>query len=321
MRTAVLAAREESVSLEPRGARTIRAIVNPESRNGSGRRLRAAIEERLGDHLIGIEEAGYRGHAVEIARRAAADGVDVVVAVGGDGTINEVLNGLAGTETALGVIPRGAANDLATLHGIPFDLAAACEVIRGGRIRQADLIRVNGRLYATAGGVGFPCEVTAIADRLKRSRGGKLLVGLLGSQIYLLGVLLALGQREIHRATFTLYRDGRVELVDAFALMIQNQSFLGRRFRMSPGAIPDDGRFDVCLIREHHARVSVLPLLIRVLFGRHEGTEGVEVWRGEQLRMICDRPTAFFGDGEIFAPETKQTIEIVSGALRLVVPG
>jgi YegS/Rv2252/BmrU family lipid kinase len=258
---------------------------------------------------------------VELARRAAAEGADVVVAIGGDGTINEVINGLAGSGAALGILPRGAANDLARQYGIPENLAAACDVIRDGHRRRADLVRVNGRLYATAGGIGLPCEIAAIADKIKRgSRAGRMLVRLLGSHIYVLAVLLALSKQEVSRAVVTLQRDGSIRRVDGLSLMVNNQPFLGRRFRMAPEAVNDDGCFDVCLIRGHESRWSVLPLLVRVLLGRHVASPVVESWRGKELRLTADAPLPFFGDGEIFSPARDFRIELVPQALTVIAP-
>ncbi|HYU35968.1 MAG TPA: diacylglycerol kinase family protein [Thermoanaerobaculia bacterium] len=315
-----LACSSADLSGEPLPLRKVCAILNPESRNGGGRRVRETVAERLGDLLTRVDQAGYRGHAVELARRAAAEGADAVVAIGGDGTINEVINGLAGSGAALGILPRGAANDLARLHGIPEDLAAACDVIREGTLRRADLVRVNHRLFATAGGIGLPCEIASIADRIKRDgRAGKLLVNLLGSNIYVLAVLVAL-RNNPGRAVVTLHRDGEVHRVDALSLMINNQPFLGRRFRMAPGAVPDDGRFDVCLINGHESRWSVLPLLLRVLVGRHTTSPEVESWRGEKLRLTADTPISFFGDGEIFPAAAELRIELLPQALAVIVP-
>src|SRR5512139_3589449 len=109
----------------------------------------------------------YPGHATAIARRAVAEKAEAIVAVGGDGTVREIVNGILGSPVAIGIIPAGTANDLAAYSKIPADLAKAGDVVRGLRTRPAAVIRVNGEYYVTAGGLGLPSEVAWLANRIK----------------------------------------------------------------------------------------------------------------------------------------------------------
>jgi len=137
----------------------IKVIANPQPMNGHYRYLRALVQQQFGHHVVGIEQTTCPQHATDIARRAASEDVDTVVAVGGDGTVNEVINGIVGTELALGIIPTGTANDLASLYSIPTDVGKACKLILERHVQEADVINVNGWYYVTAGGLGLPCEV------------------------------------------------------------------------------------------------------------------------------------------------------------------
>jgi diacylglycerol kinase family enzyme len=118
------------------------------------------------------------------------ENVDAIIAVGGDGTINEALNGMIGTEVPLGIIPCGTANDLAHHLGIPTDLENAVSVIGQGRTQRIDLIRVNDWYMATTGGIGIASIVIQSLERIKYSNLGRRLASTLGGAIYLLTLLL-----------------------------------------------------------------------------------------------------------------------------------
>jgi len=173
----------------------------------------------------------------------------------------------------------------------------------------------------TTGGVGLPCEVASIANTIKRSGMiGKRLAQILGSKLYILAVLCALVKKNTRRNLLTLPWNGCSIRVDALSFMMNNQSFLGKNFLMSPGAVNDDGMFDICLIENSKSRVQILSLLIQVLTGRHIYSPSVKTWRASELVVDAENPLTFFGDGEVFQKVSAFKIKIFPRAINVIVP-
>jgi YegS/Rv2252/BmrU family lipid kinase len=299
----------------------IKVIVNPQALNGRDKYLQALLQEQFGRYVVRIEKTTCPRHATDIARRAVKENVDTVVAVGGDGTVNEVVNGVVGTDVGLGIVPAGTANDLASLHKIPTDVEAACEVIRERHLQKVDVINVNGWYYVTAGGFGLPCEVASIANTIKSSGTvGKLLGRVLGSHVYILAVLCALINRKRRNNLLNIRWDGGSLNVDPLWLMVDNQPFLGKTFLLSPGAANDDGVFDICLIEGSKSRLQILRLLVETLAGTHIYGASAKTWCTGELIVNAKKPLPFFGDGEIVKESADFRIAIVPGALNVVVP-
>ena len=301
----------------------IKVILNPKSKNGNHRSLRATLEDRFGDSLVDIERTAYPHHATGIARRAIVAGVDTIVAVGGDGTVNEVLNGIVGSDVALGIIPTGTANDLASLYHIDRDVDRACSIIVERRLHRADVIRVNEWHYVTAGGVGFPCEVAGIANTIKGSGAvGRRLGQILGSKLYVFALLWAVAKRNKRRNFMTVRWEGTHRLVtDSLWLMVDNQFFLGKDFLMSPSAVNDDGLFDVCLIENPMTRAQIILLTLRVLAGSHVDSPSARTWRASELVVEAEKPQSFLGDGEVVQKGSLLNVRLLPRALNVIVPG
>lgn len=298
----------------------IKVIINPQSKNGRSRQLEGMLREKLADLALDIERTSYPQHATIIARRAAKDNFDTVVVAGGDGTINEVINGIVGTTTALGIIPTGTANDLAWHCRIPTDVAKACDVILDGHIQRVDVIRVNGWHYVTAGGIGLASDIAKTANTIGRNgRVGRLLMQILGSKLYILAGLCQLlkkrGRNPLH-----VQSNGSLIKANALSLMVDNQPFLGQRFLISPGADNGDGLADICLIENTVTPLSTALIILKVLAGRHTHSSSVKTWRVKQMRVDTGKPMAFLGDGEIIGQGTRFNIQIIPKALRLLTP-
>jgi diacylglycerol kinase (ATP) len=299
----------------------IKVIINPKSKNGNPEYLKAILKEKLRPCYVDIEETTHPQHATEIARKAVEENMDLILAVGGDGTVNEVLNAIVGTDIALGIIPTGTANDLAIYYGIPKDPQKACEVILKQHMRCADVIGVNNSYYVTSGGLGFPSEVIGIANRMKyKNIIGKLLGQFLGSKIYILAVLYALLKKSRRENFLRVRCNGSSIYADSLSLLLNNQPFLGKHLLMSPEALNNDGRFDVCLIRNSKNRFQILSILLKVTFGKHVNSSSVSTWQAKKLVVSSEKPLAFFGDGEIIGQGTYFNIRIIPEALRIIVP-
>jgi len=297
----------------------IKFIVNPRSKKVNFAYLRRVIKNRFADFSLDIEETVYPRHAWIIARQAAENGFDTVVAVGGDGTVNQVVNGIIGTKIALGIIPTGTANDLASYYHIPKDIEKACGLIAGRHLQSADIIRVNGWCYITAGGIGLPSAVAGIANAVKSNgKTGRLIGQLMGSKLYLLAVMGALLETGRYRNPLSIKYEGIQMRANALSLMINNQPFLGRNFLMSPGAVNHDGMLDVCLIENSATLIETLVIIFKVLTGRHIFSQGVRIWQTREVILKTERPMDFMGDGEICQKAKEFRVEILPRALNVI---
>ena len=169
-------------------------VLNPKSKDGSDKKLQSILKDKFTNFNTKFMETSYPRNATVITRKAVREKVDTVVVVGGDGTVNEVINGLVGSDIVMGIIPTGTANDLASYYRLPHNIEKACDIVLQRRIHRADLISVNNRYFITAGGLGFPSEVARIAASIKsRNRTGRLLGQILSSKLYILSSFFAIG--------------------------------------------------------------------------------------------------------------------------------
>jgi len=232
-----------------------------------------------------------------------------------------VLNVLVGAEVALGILPMGTANDLAALYQIPTDLGNACQVILKRQVRLADLIRVNGRHYITAGGVGLPSKIAQFANAAKqRGEMGRGIFRRLGSKLYFFAALYALLRERPQHDRLRIRWNGGFLSTHSLSLMVSNQPFAGKYFFMSPEASNDDGLFDVCLIENSDRRTGTFSTFLKVLAGRHVDSQGVKLWRAAELIVDAERPLPFFGDGELISRASHLRIKILPGAVNVIVP-
>lgn len=276
----------------------MRIILNPEARNGAGRRLRRGIERELARRRIEFDLVETEGpwHARDLAAEAAAAGIHCIVAAGGDGTVHEVANGIvaAGVNgTVLGAIPIGTGNDFVkTLPGAG-GREDAYTALQNGHVHAVDVGSASwgGRTeyFINAMGTGIDVEVVR---GLRRSRL------LPGGATYVRALLRALVRYRPVPVRITV--DGTAIDRRIMILAVCNGPSIGGSFRICPDARPTDGIFDVCLIGELPVLRNV-GLVPRVLSGTHPGQRGVTMLRGRSvhLRTADDRPLLFQLDGEL----------------------
>jgi YegS/Rv2252/BmrU family lipid kinase len=290
-------------------------IVNPRAGRGRGAALardlpRLVAARGLRGDVLATEEPR---HAVELARRAAADH-DAVVAVGGDGTAHEVVNGVAETKAAFGLIPVGTGNDLALALGVPADPRAALDLIASGAVRRIDLARFDDdrrpvRWFANSLGLGFEAQVTI------ESRKVKLLKGF---SVYLWAVARALGGLRCPDLRITA--DGRVLEGRQLLLCVGNGPRVGGGFWLTPDARNDDGWLDLCIV-EAMGRGSVIRRLPRALNGSHTGESWATMLRAREIRIDSSEGFPFHADGEVVDTVRKSlTVKIVPQALNVIAP-
>lgn len=253
-----------------------------------------------------MELTKSHGAAIDIARKAAQDGFDVVVACGGDGTINEVVNGIAGTPTKLGVIPAGTGNDFAIAMNVPTDPEEACRVILRGNSRHIDLCRVNGRYFINAFGTGFDAEVA-----LEVNRGVKFLRGIWA---YIFAVLKLLLRYRAHEAVITL--DGKEIRMRPTIIGVTNAETYGGGMKICVGAKVDDGLFRVCLV-DDLPKLKILWLLPKAIKGTHAGLKEVKLLDAARISIRTCRPQPYHIDGEVFEASLMD-FEMVPGGIQVL---
>ena len=275
--------------------RRIGVLINPAS--GAGRRghSRAAVLSGLasrGDRVRAIQ-----GRSAEDAERllaeAMADGLDVLVAVGGDGTVHQALQHVVGTRTALGIVPLGTGNDFATALGIPDDLDQAIDTLGRAESRQIDLGRLDDQYFVNVSAGGFIAEVSDAVSTQLKTIAGKLAYLIGGAQVLMR-----------HEPIVAHYRTGSAaghrSTLETFAVC--NSRLIGGGRLIAPDAVLDDGELDVCLI-EDMPPVEFIALLRRVSAGEHIADERVRYFRTSELQMTFDRRVKVNVDGQVLETE------------------
>ena len=295
-------------------------LVNPASENGAtGRRWPEIAHLPAERGLRGETLISERpGHLPELARRAVAEGASLLVVVGGDGTVNEVANGIADAkDVELAVIPRGTGWDFVRTHGIPRKLEGAIDTARTGAVRELDLGRVTYRswageeessYFANIGSAGMSGAVAKRANATTKTLGGKV------SYAWATFAVFARWRPDEMRVVVDdEERSGRMHDV-----VVAIGRYFGGGMKICPEAAPDDGVFDVLLIGAVTKRDLVLTLP-KIYRGTHLPHPKAELLRGRTVEIDGAEPVPIQLDGE--QPGTTPVrFEIVPNALRLRVP-
>lgn len=269
----------------------------------------ALIEEFRAAHdlpatLVPTERAG---HAAELARAAVDDGCAVVVAVGGDGTINQVASALVGTEAALGLLPCGSGNGLGRHLGIRTADAAACRTLLEGRIRQIDTGWVEDRPFFNTMGLGFDVEIARRFNLLTRR----------GLPAYVATTLRTwVGYSSDH---YTIEAAGESITSAAFLISIANSDQYGNDCFIAPGARIDDGLLDLTLVRRVHP-FNAVPLALHLF--RRTITAGADIVRrrAPAFRILRRQPGPIHTDGEVHEAPAELHVRVQPASLRVLVP-
>jgi diacylglycerol kinase (ATP) len=295
-------------------------LVNPASGNGAtGKRWpelahRASLLGLNGETLL----SDRPGHLIELAGRAVDGGARLVVAVGGDGTLNEVVNGIAGRDVELATIPLGTGMDFVRTYGIPtkFDDAVRCAL--DGATRTIDAGRVSyrmwsgeaaGRWFANVGSVGMSGAVAQRANGMSKVLGGKLTFFYALTRVFL--------EWENTEVT-VLLDDGEERRGLMHDVVVANGAWHGGGMKLAPAAVPDDGLFEVVLIGDI-GKIDFLTTAPKIYKGRHVEHAKVEVVRSKRVEVDAAEHLPIEVEGEQIGT-TPAVFEVVPGALRVRVP-
>ncbi|NOK58159.1 MAG: hypothetical protein GFH25_541210n5 [Chloroflexi bacterium AL-N10] len=257
---------------------------------------------------VDLQPTTAPGHGTHIAKAAANRGYEIIVAAGGDGTVNEVINGLAGTQAALAVLPIGTVNIWARELGIPLEPRAAAKAILHGQIRQVDLGRANERYFLLMAGVGFDAAVTAEV-RSKEKR-------LLGVFAYALRAIQLAWRFQGVRTHVIV--DGKPIHGRILMVVVGNSRLYGGFVKLTVRATINDGLLDVCVIKGKSLRGAPSRLLSIITRRYHLDSE-VEYHRAQQVEIRSSRPLPVQVDGD-YIGHTPMSFEAIPGALRAVMP-
>lgn len=276
-------------------------IFNPAARGEKSQRLRQFLESKTGSHVT-LAPTQRAGDATVLAAQAGPD--DVVVAAGGDGTINEVVNGLG--DRVLGILPLGTVNVFAKELGIPTRIEAAWRVLEAGRTRAIDLgcATATGRprYFVQLAGVGFDARAVRAASWELKKKVGPL--------AYVWAGLKTLGKT---------HPPVEIDGAHGAAVFIGNGRFYGGKIPFFPQAKLTDGLLDVCVL-EQTSFLSLCRYGPAILLGKHPGLRGVHYFQTAKFACRAAQDTPFELDGED-AGDIPVTFSVRPGALRVVVPG
>lgn len=276
-----------------------RLIVNPSSGSSSAADVLPEINSRL-RQLVGsldIVMTAGPGDAARAAEQAAREGYDRLFVGGGDGTLNEALNGLAAVpgamdRIALGVLPLGTGNDFAAALGVPEDVEAALEVIALGREVRVDVGWLNDRAFVNVSAGGFIAEVSEATDTRLKTISGKLAY-LIGGARVLLDFDPCHVRLRLTVGTEPVERESRIQMY-----AVCNSRLVGGGKLIAPHALIDDGLLDVCLV-EAMPTVEFVTLLTRVARGEHVDDPRVLYFQARGVDLEFDRALKVNTDGEV----------------------
>lgn len=290
-------------------------IINPIAGKGNGRTLADIIAKNLDKSVYDFEIrfTERAGHAGELAAEAAAKGVDVVVAVGGDGTVNEVASSLCGSSTALAIIPRGSGNGLAYHLGMPYNIREDVAIINRAQFTRIDTASFNGHPFFCTCGVGYDAKVAM--DYAK--------AGTRGLMTYARKTIEA--WHSYKPQTYHITTDLADFEVKAFLITCGNANQWGNNYHITPKASLQDGLLDLTIIHPINL-LQALPIPLQLLDSHIYHHSKVDITRARSVRIECigdsgqDSMVEAHFDGEAFMSAPVMEIKIAPDNLLVLVP-
>jgi len=292
------------------------AIVNPLSGAGANpliaaERVALLMQRFAAAGITGtVHRTERRGHAAELAAAAVAQGARIVLAWGGDGTINEIGSVVAGTASALGIVPAGSGNGFASELGVPWQPPEAIDVVINGRDRLVDAGEINGRLFFNVAGIGFDA-VIAEQFNLRGTLGKR------GMRPY-----VRIGIREMFRYRAGSYRvtlDGETVASNALVISFANGREYGNRIRIAPQALVDDGKLEAMVV-EDRGPLARMWARRHLALGTANKAAGIRLRSIQEARVETDGEIVYHVDGEVGRASGAVTVRIRPRLLKVRVP-
>lgn len=283
-------------------------IINPISGLGKHKTIEKSVVSELDKSKIEyhFEYTQYPHHATEITR-ANYRNYDIIVAVGGDGTVNEVASGLIDTNTALAIIPAGSGNGLARHLNIPLKVNKAIQLLNDHKVTKIDSLKINDQISVNVSGIGFDAFISHLFAKTKR-RGPLTYIHLITREF-----------PNYKSDFYTLKIDGQAIALDAFLISFANSSQYGNNLQIAPNAMVDDGFIDVCIIKDFPKYTA--PALLLSLFDPTIDRSKFDIIKRAK-NITIEHPVPLKGhiDGEAVEFGNKVEISICPLSLNVVIP-
>jgi len=285
-------------------------IINPISGARRHKNISYLIDKYLDSDKFHheIKYTQYAGHAVHLSREAVDSGIDIIVAVGGDGSINEVASQMIGSRSALGIIPLGSGNGLARHLGIPRFVPWAIKLINQSRIIKIDTATVNGRPFISIAGLGFDAFV---AKRFANdNRRGFLTYAHIITNNYL--------SYKPKKYTLT-FEDGKTLKTRSLFISFANSNQFGFNTAIAPDARLRDGKLDVCIVQK--PKIFDLPIVANLLLLRAiDKSQYVKTIRSTHFTIKQRKNRVVNIDGEAIKISRKLTVQVLPLSLKIIIP-
>ena len=287
-------------------------IVNPVAGKGKALKFVGKIKSNVRsvtrDYAIRITR--HPGHGTEIAQEYAGLENLRLYSVGGDGTLNEIVNGIAESKTPLGIIPAGAGNDFARMLYSIKNLDIITRSLLTGIVKPIDMVKVNSDYFVNVSSVGFDADVAYNSNHLRK------LLFVPGSFSYYLSIFTTLIKNKSHKLDIEI--DGALKSSNYLLATVANGKYYGGGMIPAPAAVIDDGILDICTV-ESKSRIEILKLFSRYIKGKHATIPGVSFYKGNSIKISSAGPISLNLDGEVKRIKNVQ-YKIIPGGLNIICP-
>ena len=274
--------------------------------------------DSLPDFEYQVSYTPASGEAAALSLQAAERGVDTIISVGGDGTINEIINGILQStrQPALGIIPAGWANDFIKSVPIPKDIRYSCHIISQQKTKMIDVALINKHTcYVNIFGIGLDANIAALANMMKTKYPNWKT---LSAYVYVFATIKTLlSPIPFFQAKITI--DNQTIEGEMLLVAVANGQTEGGKFKIAPEAEIDDGLLDIYIIRKIN-RFRCLYFFPKAMNGTHLGIREVSFYRGKEIFIETARPVTAQVAGEILPAENHYHIQLLPGKLKLIVP-
>lgn len=283
-------------------------IVNPHSGTGNQGLDQGIIQEYLGsDWHVDIVTTEYAGHARELCAELC-NKVDVIVAVGGDGTVHEIAASLVDSTTSLAIIPRGSGNGLSLFLQLPAQVKEALKVIKQSKTRRIDAISINDHIFVNMAGVGFDAHIAHLFKDFGK-RG-----------FFSYGKLVLKEFSQYPGVKLNIKMNGSGELTEEpFVVSFANSSQYGNNAHIAPGAIIDDGLLDVCVV-DKFPLISSCAILLKLFTKSLNRSKYYKHYQVPEVVIQSDSDLLAHVDGEPINIGKKATLKVIPQCINVIIP-
>lgn len=287
----------------------VKAIINPISGVGSKRKIPRMLEEVYSEkgYVFSVDFTEYAGHASELTQKALDDGYSYIIAVGGDGTVNEIAQAMLHTDAVLGIIPKGSGNGLARELHISMDVKKAIDTLAKEHVSVIDGCDANGKVFFCTCGVGFDAKVSQSFAQEKHR----------GSLTYIKNTVEE--YLSYRPEPYELLIDGRTIKEKAFLVACANASQYGNNAFIAPHANVKDGQMDITILSPF-TPLDIAPLAIQLFTKQIDRNSKIQMMKAKNVSIIRQKPGLMHLDGDPVMAESRIDICVIPQALKVFTP-